>query len=208
MTFVQAAPRTLTKSTQEALLKATGKYSETFRDHMIFSIALGTALRESEIQALNCGDVFNANGQARERIQLRVWKRASKRLTAEEDRKRQVVAVPNILRHKLNKFRRWKIKNKQSVEYDAPLFMSRQKGNRISTRQMRRLVREWQEKIGCDVILNFHALRHTSLTNLQRANKDLSVTCSHARHRSVETTMRYVQPSSEEMVEAVRGLQC
>lgn len=207
MSYVKVAPRTLTKSTQDALLKATGKYSEDFRDHMIFSIALGTALRESEIQALNCGDIYNDNGQARERIQLRVWKRGSKQLSNEQERKRQTVAVPNILRHKLNKLRRWKLKNKQSVESDAPLFTSRLK-TRISTRQMRRIFNEWQKKIGCDVILNFHALRHTSLTNLQRQNKDLSVTCSHARHRSVDTTMIYVAPSTDEMVEAVKGLQC
>ena len=123
------------------------------------------------------------------------------------------MAVPNILRHKLNKLRRWKLKNKQSVANDAPLFTSRLldkngERKRVSTRQMRRIFNEWQKKIGCDVILNFHALRHTSLTNLQRQNKDLSVTCTHARHRSVDTTMIYVAPSTDEMVEAVQGLRC
>ena len=41
------------------------------RDHMVFSLALGTGLRLSEIVGLNVGDVFTADGKPRSRISLR-----------------------------------------------------------------------------------------------------------------------------------------
>ena len=53
------SPTTLTQAEQRAILRATAKHS---RDHMIISLALGTALRLGEIVGLNAGDVYNGNG--------------------------------------------------------------------------------------------------------------------------------------------------
>ena len=41
------------------------------RDHLIFSLALGTGLRLAEIVGLNVGDVFTGDGKPRSRIRLR-----------------------------------------------------------------------------------------------------------------------------------------
>jgi len=54
---VRRPPRTLTVDEQALLLRTTGEHRRGFRDHVIFSIALGTALREHEIAALDVGDV-------------------------------------------------------------------------------------------------------------------------------------------------------
>ena len=59
------SPPTLTKAEQDALLSAT-----TGRDHLIFSLALGTGLRLAELVGLNVGDVY-LDATPRQRIRLR-----------------------------------------------------------------------------------------------------------------------------------------
>ena len=59
---------TLTRSEQETLLRVS---SEHPRDHLIFSLALGTGLRLAEIVGLKVGDAFTAAGAPRSRIRLR-----------------------------------------------------------------------------------------------------------------------------------------
>ena len=49
------SPPTLTESGQKAALAATAVNA---RDHLIYSMALGTGLRLAEIVGLNVGDVY------------------------------------------------------------------------------------------------------------------------------------------------------
>jgi integrase len=67
-------PRTLTDLEQKLILKTTGEHLDGFRDHVLISLALGTGLREHELLALDCGDVFGEDGRARRRVALRVFK--------------------------------------------------------------------------------------------------------------------------------------
>src|SRR2546425_4939242 len=62
------SPQTLTQAEQRAILRATRHYP---RDHMIYSLALGTGLRLAEIVGLNVGDVYGPEGRPRNRIRLR-----------------------------------------------------------------------------------------------------------------------------------------
>src|SRR3989449_6321716 len=62
------SPPTLTHSEQRAILRATAK---NLRDHLIYSLALGTGLRLAEIVGLNVGDVYTPDGRPRNRIRLR-----------------------------------------------------------------------------------------------------------------------------------------
>jgi integrase/recombinase XerC len=62
------APQTLTRAEQDALLRASASHP---RDHLIFSLALGTGLRLAEIVGLNVGDMYFPDGTPRGRIRLR-----------------------------------------------------------------------------------------------------------------------------------------
>ena len=62
------SPTTLTRAEQRLILRATVKHP---RDHLIYSLALGTGLRLGEIVGLNVGDVFNGNDRPRTRIRIR-----------------------------------------------------------------------------------------------------------------------------------------
>src|SRR3989442_5340458 len=62
------SPSTLTRAEQQAILGATAR---NLRDHLIYSLALGTGLRLAEIVGLNVGDVYTPDGRPRVRVRLR-----------------------------------------------------------------------------------------------------------------------------------------
>ncbi len=89
--------KTLTEAEQRALLKVTGQHVDGFRDHVIFSLAMGTGLREHELLALDVGDVFDDAGRAKRRVALRVFKRSAKEPVPQE------VLLPDAVRAKLER---------------------------------------------------------------------------------------------------------
>ncbi len=54
------SPQTLTQAEQRAMLRAT---RPNLRDHLSYSLALGTRLRQAEIVGLNVGDVYTRDGR-------------------------------------------------------------------------------------------------------------------------------------------------
>ena len=56
------APQTLTRAEQDTLLRTSATHP---RDHLIFSLALGTGLRLAEIVGLNVGDAYSPDGTPR-----------------------------------------------------------------------------------------------------------------------------------------------
>ena len=55
-------PRSLSESEHKAILRAA---VGNLRDHLVYSLALGTGLRLAEIDGLNVGDVFALDGMSR-----------------------------------------------------------------------------------------------------------------------------------------------
>jgi site-specific recombinase XerC len=198
---VARPPRTLTELEQKLLLKVTGEHRDGFRDHVLISLALGTGLREHELLALDLGDVFDADGRAKRRVALRVFKRSADEPAVQE------VVLPDLVRAKLEKLRAWKKREGESLVPDAPLFVSRL-GRRLSARQLRENFATWQRRAGFERRLSFHALRHTACSTLYRRTKDIRLTQRFARHKSILTTSIYAHPSDEDMVRAVRELPC
>ena len=62
------APPTLTAAEQKAILRVT---AANVRDHVIYSMALGSGLRLAELVGLNVGDVFTPDGTPRTRVHIR-----------------------------------------------------------------------------------------------------------------------------------------
>jgi len=88
-----------------------------------------------------------------------------------------------------------------------PLFCS-QSRVRISKRHVQFAFRTWQVKAGFDRLYPFHALRHTAVTNVYRASRDLFLAQRFARHLSPLTTTVYTHPSDDELFAGVRKLRC
>ena len=62
------SPTTLTTDEQRLILRAT---AGNIRDHLIYSLALGTGLRLAEIVGFDVGDVFAPDGTPRVRVRVR-----------------------------------------------------------------------------------------------------------------------------------------
>lgn len=226
MTYVSGlrrVPRTLTVEEQAALLRTTGKHRDTFRDHVIYALALGTALREHEIAALDVGDVAELTQtyrgvvrieKVRRRIKLRVYKRARKPKKPRRGRAAaggapavpQEVFLPDSVWAKLGRFLSWKRKEGEALTPAAPLFCGRG-GARLATRTMRWAFGQWQTAAAFDGRYTFHELRHTAITLLHRdTGGDLRMAQKFARHTSVDTTQIYTHVSDDELFAAVRRL--
>ncbi len=190
------SPTTLTAAEQKSILRATAKHP---RDHLIYSLALGTGLRLAEVVGLNVGDVFAPNGRPRVRVRLR-------REIAKNGRAGDVF-LPDRLVVKLKQFRRFKKQRRESLEPDAPLFCN-QSRTRISKRRGQFAWRTWQKRAGFDRLYPFHCIRHSAVTNVYRATRDLFLAQRFARHASPLTTTVYTHPSDEEMQSRIRALSC
>ncbi len=190
------SPPTLTHSEEKAILHTTRR---NLRDHLIYSLALGTGLRLAEIVGLDVGDVYTADGRPKNRVRLRPE-------IAKNGRAGDVF-LPDALLVKFRKFWRHKTTRREGLQAEDPLFCS-QSRTRISPRRVQFAFRTWQVKAGFDRLYPFHALRHTAVTNVYRRSRDLFLAQRFARHVSPLTTTVYTHPSDQEMWEKVRGLSC
>lgn len=195
-TRTRRPPRTLTEAEQLRILKVTGEHRDGFRDHVILSLALGCGLRESEIVALDIDDVTADGRTPRRSLKLRVFKRGGGK--ADEDAQR--VTLPDGTFYKLEKYLRG-----LPAGYSGPLFPSRQ-STRLSDRRLRSMFRTWQRRAGFDQLFAFHHLRHTAISNVQRAARDVRITQKFARHANINTTMIYEHASDEELSRATKKL--
>lgn len=198
---IPTPPRMMSATEQEVLLTLTGQRRDGFRDHMLLSIALATGLREHELVALDVGDIVDGSGSIKRRVYLRVFKRSAKKPALQE------TLLSDAVRIKLARFITWKKSHGQSLALESPLFMS-QKGNRLSTRQVRHLFHVWQERAGFERAFSFHAVRHSACSNLYRKTKDIRIVQRFARHVSLETTMRYSHPDEAALLRAIQDLPC
>ena len=190
------SPPTLTRSEQQSLLEVSDLHP---RDHLVFSLALGTGLRLAEIVGLNVGDVFTGAGVPRSRVRLR--KEIAKGGRAGD------VFLPDALGPKLVKFLRYKVRSGESLSPAGPLLCN-QSGHRISKRRVQMAFKTWQQRAGFDRIYGFHSLRHAAITSVYRMSRDLFLAQRFARHASPLTTTVYTHIGDEELMQGIRALSC
>ncbi len=156
------SPQTLTSGEQRAILRASAKNP---RDHLIYSLALGTGLRLAEIVGLNVGDVYGPDGKPKNRLRLR-------REIAKGGRSGDVF-LPDALLVKFRRFWRHKATRRGGLRSEDPLFFSRC-GRRISPRRVQFAFRTWQVKAGFDRLDVSPELRSAAVTHVYRPSKDAS----------------------------------
>jgi integrase/recombinase XerC len=206
MPYASTALRLPSLAEQTKILNTTGKHVAGYRDHMIFSLALGSALREHEIVALDVGDVVDSKGAIRPRLQLKAYKGRKKTKKA---RAAQFVFLNRTLRAKLATFVKWKRRRGELVGPDDPLFVGTNiPHDRLSTRTIRYQCHRWQKEAGIDLPYNFHSFRHACLTNLYRNTKNLRVVQRMARHSDVNMTQIYAHVSDDEVARGADGIPC
>jgi integrase len=190
------SPSTLTSAEQALILRATAVNP---RDHLIYSMALGTGLRLGELVGLNVGDIYAPDGTPR--VRVRVRPEIAKRGRAGD------VFMPDRLVVKLRRF--WKFKKERGESLDpAAALLCNQSRRRISRRRVQFAWRTWQKRAGFDRLYSFHTTRHTAVTSVYRLTRDLFLAQRFARHASPLTTVVYTHPSDQEMAEKLKGMAC
>lgn len=212
--------RTLSALEQRKVLETIGEHRDGFRDYVLISVALGVGLRESELAALDVGDVADElNGRGNRRKLLEVRRRVELRHFANKGpdpkgkRKRpktQRVFLSRIVRKKLAKFLVWKAREGESLEARAPLFCagysthSGERGARIADRSIRHMWQRWQKRAGFKApLFTFHELRHTFATTLAARTKDPRYVQRALRHANLETTKIYMEVTDDDLARAL-----
>ncbi len=190
------SPQTLSQTEQQALLALIADHP---RDCLLVSLALGTGLRLCELVGLNVGDLYFPTGQPRLRVRVRA-EIAKRGRTGD-------VFLPDALASKLVSFWHCKLEHHESIDPHAPLFCGLSR-RRISPRRVQVLFRDWQERAGFDRLYCFHTLRHTAVTNVYQASRDLFLAQRFARHASPLTTVVYTHVSDQELRDRLRHLAC
>ena len=190
------SPQTLTRAEQRAILRATASNP---REHLIYSLALGTGLRLAEIVGMNLGDVYTTEGRPRSRVRLRPEIAKGGRVGD--------VFLPDALLLKFRRFWRHKATRREGLQLGDTLFCSQSRA-RISPRRVQFAFRTWQTKAGFDRLYPFHGVRHTAVTEVYRRSRDLFLAQRFARHVSPLTTTVYTHPSDQELFAQVRTLPC
>ena len=103
------SPPTLTATEQQALLQAI---APSPKDQALFSLALGTGLRLSEITGLDVGDVFFPDGRPRSRVRVR--------REIAKGRRAADVFLPDALVAKLRAFWRFKLRTRERLAPHSP----------------------------------------------------------------------------------------
>lgn len=184
----QATPRALSVEEQRALLRAAEETRA--RDRAIVSVLLNTALRLSELVALNSGDVRLS---ARKGV-LVVW-------SGKGDLYREI-ALNRTAREALDA---WLSERAVRVSASEQALFIGPRGKRLGPRAVDMVVRRAGQRAGLK--LSAHVLRHTCVTNLVRAGHDVVLVAEIAGHRRLETTRRYSLPSAADREAAMASLE-
>jgi site-specific recombinase XerD len=186
--LAQAAPRALSEDDQRALVRAAEDARP--RDRAIVVLLLYTALRLSELVAL---DVADARLSARKGLLV---VRAGKGDFYRE------VPLNKPVRDALEA--RLRERATRAAVGEAALFVGPQ-GRRLSARAVDLAIRSTARRAG--LALSAHVLRHTCVTNLVRGGNDIVLVAELAGHRRLETTRRYSLPSAADRQAAMDALE-
>jgi integrase/recombinase XerC len=196
----------LTEREEKQLLRAVrevkGKKAE--RDSMLLFLGFNTGLRLSEIIGLNVGDV-----RGKEKLYVRPeTTKATKCYTdAGGNTKKKPVGRYIFLSKKLQAAIREFIKRKltwrESIEEDAPLFISK-KGERLSRRAIQEVFAYWRDRSGLDGY-TVHSMRHSYAKRLIERGVKLATVQKLLGHTSLGSTGVYVEASDQEMQEAAEA---
>ena len=189
-------PTTLSPEEQTRLLEAVAREGSR-RDLALLTLALGTGLRLRELVGLNVGDVATKSGEVAWRVVL------PKGIT--KGRRGGVAFLSEKVRATLAEHLASLRVIGDSMAQKSPLFRSSWT-RRLSTRRAQTIFVHWQRVAGFERHYHFHALRHTAITSVYRATKDLFLTQRFARHANPITTVAYTHPSDEELYQGIRGI--
>lgn len=116
----------------------------------------------------------------------------------------EVTLVAKHAKNLKNWLRLRKESTKPSHQESESLFVSERTGT-LTTRAIQKFVAKYGELAGIQNVTP-HRLRHSFCKNLARQGTPIEIIRKLARHEKIETTAIYIDPSSEELVNALRRM--
>lgn len=150
------------------------------RDFVMVLLIVVCGLRVSEVSRLDEGDLDTEGGEPV------LWVHGKGR-----DGKVDFVPVPTVLRQLVF----GNLEKRRPLSRRSPMFVSYSRngfGRRLSARSISRVVKQAMVAVGFDSPrLTAHSLRHTAVTLALKGGATLQQVQQYARHRQIETTLRY-----------------
>lgn len=150
------------------------------RDYALINLLTRTGLRTIEAIRANIEDIRQQGGEAL------LWIQGKGR-----DEKDEFVLLTGETLKPIYEY----LKELGSTKNDAPLFVSmsdRNNGDRLTTRTLRRIIKERLRAIGIDSErLTAHSVRHTCITLALQAGATIQEAQALARHANINTTLIY-----------------
>ena len=150
------------------------------RDFVMVLLIASCGLRVSEVSQLDVGDLDTVNGRPV------VWVHGKGR-----DGKSDFVRITSELERVLFRY----LEKRHALSGQSPMFVSYSRnsyGKRLTSRSISRIVKAAMVSAGLDSPrLTAHSLRHTAVTLALQGGATLQEVQQFARHRMMETTLRY-----------------
>jgi integrase/recombinase XerC len=155
------------------------------RDRAVLEVFYSTGIRVSELVGLNWSDVD---------MQLEIV-----RVLGKGSKERIVpigkVALDTLRDYSIGVRKKWNLPCKGQ----NPVFLNN-RGGRITTRSVARLVEKHLREAGIPVRVSPHGLRHTFATHLLNSGADLRVIQEMLGHASLSTTQRYTHLNLDQLM--------
>jgi len=191
----------LLENEQRELLKALRDSKTSTRDRTIIELVLNCGLRIQEIRLLNVSDIWNGL-TVRNHLIIRPE-------TAKRSKEREIF-INTHLDKVLKEFFRYKRNKCESLDPQSPLFISK-KGNQVAQRTLQDMAEKWYIKAGLinasgKAKYTFHTLRHSFAMGLRRRGVSLERIQKLLGHSSLQSTGIYIEPSREDLIDAIEML--
>ena len=169
-------------------INSAGGFTEA-RDLAMMELLYATGMRAGELVSLDFNDIdFSLNlirvrGKGKKERMVLFGKKASEALGRYAKSKEKIID-----------------KNKNYSADNTPLFIN-QRGGRLSTRTVQRIVNKLVERSGIKKRIGPHKLRHTFATHLLNSGVDLRVIQELLGHVSLSTTQKYTHVGIDKLME-------
>ena len=154
------------------------------RDRAMLEVFYSTGVRVSELVGLNWGDIDFQLGIVRV-----VGKGSKERIVPIGE-----VAIQTLRDYSLEQRKKWNL----SCKGETPVFLNN-RGYRITTRSVARIVEKHLKKSGIAIKMGPHGLRHSFATHLLNSGADLRVIQEMLGHASLSTTQRYTHVNLDQL---------
>ena len=164
----------------------SGSSLPDLRNKAMFETLYSTGLRVSELAGMNMPDLDT------DRKTVRVMGKGKKERIVPIGEK----AIGAVLEYR----RKLQEEKKGAVEEDGPLFLN-QRGGRLTTRSIARILDRLAASCGISIPLFPHAVRHSYATHLLDAGADIRTVQELLGHKSLSTTQKYTHVSIDKLMQ-------